>query len=85
MSTNTEHDIISASINSANMYAGSVQEPSNNVQKNSHLNTGAAGGSSFAGTSGKNNLSPKMIRPQNKVILGDSSDNVSILTDGMLN
>ena len=28
--------------------------------------------------------SPKFLRPQNKVILGDSSDNVSILTDGML-
>ena len=29
--------------------------------------------------------SPKILRPENKVILGDSSDNVSILTDGMLN
>ena len=28
--------------------------------------------------------SPKILRPENKVILGDSSDNVSILTDGML-
>jgi hypothetical protein len=29
--------------------------------------------------------SPKILRPENKVILGDSSDNVSILTDGMMN
>lgn len=29
--------------------------------------------------------SPKFLRPENKVILGDSSDNVSILTDGMMN
>ena len=29
--------------------------------------------------------SPKILRPENKVILGDSSDNVSILTDGMIN
>ena len=29
--------------------------------------------------------SPKILRPENKVILGDSTDNVSILTDGMIN
>ena len=29
--------------------------------------------------------SPNLLRPENKVILGDSIDNVSILTDGMLN
>ena len=28
--------------------------------------------------------SPKFLRPENKIILGDSTDNVSILTDGML-
>ena len=28
--------------------------------------------------------SPEFLRPENKVILGDGSDNVSILTDGIL-
>merc|ERR1719266_654575 len=51
------------------------------IQLDEYIQTTNSSGNSF---SPKKPQSPKFLRPQNKVILGDSSDNVSILTDGML-
>ena len=50
------------------------------IQLDEYIQTTNPSGNSFS----TKPQSPKFLRPQNKVILGDSSDNVSILTDGML-
>merc|ERR1712223_382445 len=65
---------------SGNSSANNKSLELDDIQLDEYINNSNQGGNPYTAKP----QSPKFLRPQNKVILGDSSDNVSILTDGML-
>ena len=65
---------------SGNISANNKSLELDDIQLDEYINNSNQGGNPYTAKP----QSPKFLRPQNKVILGDSTDNVSILTDGML-